>query len=234
MSTPVRPPPRPGDVSRTGDDVLDWLRTDEARATAASALRNRRLPTGADAVDDLIGAATVAVLERLASSSAGPLQVANAAAYGTTVVRRVLGRQLRGADVLADPAARTVVLDTLAGEALGDPAAAPGGADVGDGARLAVEAVGAREPWVVAAALGYLTYTLHADAVPDGLPGPRAGSDPAHALAWPVLWLAGERRVFPRDDGTDPERRTRARRIARVLDHLASAFARLRREGPDV
>lgn len=163
-------------------------------------------------VDDVLGDAAVAVVKRMRS---GPLDVDNPAAYGTRVICSVVRRLVSGR-TSADP-----LPDDLA-----EPEAPLLDLDLADDLRAVAEVIPAPAPWVRSAVLTYLTVAMHPDAVPGDVPRPQAGSRPAQAYCWPALWFGGQRDVFP-DCGDDPRRRTRARRINQVLDHVATVAAAL-------
>lgn len=216
-------------ASFTGDDVLAWLGTDDARRQASRLARRRGLG-GYDAMtQNVIADAQVAVWHRMRSDR--PLYVERPAAYGTKVIRSVLRQMAEGRDgpvaLLDDP-------DTI--ERVNDPAstddlwAATGSiADTsGDDVRLHLEQLDDDRPWAASAALTYLTLLMEPTARPDDAPWPRSGSTDEQARCWPGLWYAGERELF--DDGVDAAdrariRRTRARRIQVVLDRMQRAFA---------
>lgn len=209
----------------SGDDVLDWLRGDEARAVARRWVHRRQIPGGDATVDDVLADASVSMLVHVERHPSAVYD--RPAAYGTTLIRNTSLQLLRGRspgietwlDPDADPPERPT-------EAI-DPTAA-------DGVRVTLERAGSSEPWVTSAALSYLTLMLHPNDRPDGLPSPAAGSDERHARCWPALWIAGERAWFPSvvpgDDDTGNVRRTRARRIAKVLNRVDLAFETARRE----
>ena len=69
----------------SGDDVLDWLRSVDARRLARRRLRSAGLPASPDHVADVLGDATVSVWRRMRRPE--PLVVDTPAAYGATVVR---------------------------------------------------------------------------------------------------------------------------------------------------
>lgn len=200
----------------TGDDVLDWLRGAEALSLARRWVHRRQLPGGDATVEDVLAEASIAMFAHT-QRNPGATYV-RPAAYGSTLIRNTTVQMLRdgpvgiplGLDTDADP---PEVLD----EPL-DPTFA-------DGIRVTLEWIGSREPWLTSAALSYLTLLVHDVATPDGLPSPTAGSDERHARCWPALWAAGERAWFPAD-GVEPAnvRRTRARRIAKVLARVELAF----------
>jgi hypothetical protein len=176
-------------------------------------------------VDDVLADAVVAVLHRMRSPR--PLVVDTPAAYGTAAIRSAVRRlaQDRSASVEGDR--------HLLDEVGRGTAQEPDRADVtaGDDLRVMVEAAGGRA-WVTSAALAWVTFAMYPAALPSGLPRPRAGAREDQARCWPALWLAGERDLFPDDHGDDAaQRRTRARRIAAVLERLEQAHARLRLAG---
>lgn len=196
-----------------GDAVLEWLSTSEALTLARRRLRAARLGFARDLAEDVLGDATVAVIKRMASPT--PFEVDNPAAYGTRVVQNVVKGLNRG-DV--------VHLDELNDQpALEEPAV---DSELTDELRLLVEHADAA-PWLTSAALGYICFTMFPDSVPPYVPAPVAGARPDQALAWPALWFAGQRDLFP-EDGADPHKRRRARRIAKVRAHLADVSARCR------
>jgi hypothetical protein len=217
-------------ASFTGDDVLAWLDTGDARRQARR-LAMRRGLGGYDAMtQNVIADAQVAVWHRMRSDR--PLHVERPAAYGTKVIRSVLRQMAEGRDgpveMLDDP-------DVL--ERMADPAAKDGlwAADgsiadtSGDDVRLHLEQFDDDRPWAASAALTYLTLLLEPTARPDDAPWPKSGSTDEQARCWPGLWYAGERELF--EDGVDAAdrariRRTRARRIQVVLDRMQRAFAR--------
>jgi hypothetical protein len=151
-----------------------------------------------------------------------PLAPENPDAYATVVIRNVVNGLTRG--------------DVIHLEDLDDheaPGADPVGGDSADELRLILEQRDA-PPWLTAAALAYLCFLMEPDEIPESAPAPRAGARPDQALAWPALWFAGERHLFPSgadSDSTDPCKRTRARRIKAVLDHMAEVYSLYRSEG---
>ncbi len=209
MSEQAGSPPRVA----SGDDVLDWLRTADARAVAARLVTSRRLPGGDATVDDALASAAVSMLQRMRSST--PLDVRSPGGYGRAVLVSVVRLISQGRDLPLDGFGEFAELDVE----LVDPLA-------GDEVRMVFEQRPA-EPWLASAALAYLVYLMFPGVVPDHAPAPKAGATPDQARCWPALWFAGERDLFPDDDG-DPNRRTRARRIEKVLARVELAFARLR------
>ena len=83
--------------------------------------------------------------------------------------------------------------------------------------------------WLTASGLAYLTLLMYPDTLPRVIPQPKAGATKEQARGWAALWLAGQRAHFPTTDG-DPNRRTRSRRVAEVLGHLANLMERARFE----
>lgn len=193
----------------TASDVVDWLVSAEAAAAARRSLRRCGFRATPDLVDDVVADAAVAVASRMRS---GPLVVDNPGAYGTVVIRNVVNGMARGGDVSL--------------EEVEDQAAPTGdhqGLDL-EQVRCAIES-GASPPWLTSASLTYLTYSMHPSAVPPGAPMPLAGARPDQATAWPALWFAGMRDLFPDDDG-DPRRRTRARRVVDVVANVRRVLLR--------
>ena len=220
----------------TGDDVLDWLRTDDARRQARR-LAARRGLDGYDAMsDNVLADARVSVWNRLQSDE--PLEVDKPAAYGTTVIRSVLRQLAQGRDGPVDLVDDPSAIDLVADPATTSPGWAPSTADLfadtsADDARVVLEGLADGRAWVTSAALTYLTLLADPTARSEDAPWPRAGATPEQARCWPGLWFAGVRDVF--DDGDDARarariRRTRARRIEVVLDRVQRTLAAYRLE----
>ena len=208
---------RGGTRGRTGeDDVLDWLRTSDARAVAARFVQRRGLTGGKALVDDVLGEAALATLVRM--RSVVPLAVEAPGGYGTAVIRSVVRRLIRGRDVAIDDVAEF----EDPGQESVDPLA-------GDEVRIVFEQMPTSAPSLASASLSYLVDLMSPGPVPDGVPSPKAGANANQARCWPALWFAGERDLFPDGDG-DPNRRTRARRIDKVLARVELGFARRRLE----
>lgn len=209
---------RQADGTHSGDDVLDWLRTPDARAVAQRFVHRRRLPGGQAMVDDVLSDASLAVLHRVRSTT--PLAVNTPGGYGTAVIRSVTRSLLQGHGPETD---RHL-------EPWEDPPQPPVEAvdpTVADGVRTTIERLGSDEPWLTSAALTYVTLVLHPGSTPEALPAPKAGANERQARCWPALWIAGEHAVFP-ESGHDPNRRTRARRITKVLARIDVAFDSIR------
>ena len=212
----------PGAGAFRGDDVLDWLRGPEALSVARRWVHRRQLPGGDATVDDVLSDATAAMFAHVQRNPSATYD--RAAAYGSTLIRNATVQMLRDA-----PTRTEEWLDPSFDPP--SPSVEPVDATIADGVRITLERSGSSEPWVTSAALSYLTLLLHPDGAPGGLPAPAAGSDERHARCWPALWIAGERAWFP--DATEGEpgnlRRTRARRITKVLDRVDGAFESVRR-----
>lgn len=193
----------------TATDVVEWLVSAEAAAAARRSLRRCGFHAAPELVEDVVADAALAVAARIRS---GSLVLDNPAAYGTVVIRNVVNAMARGADVPLDE-----VEDQAA------PAEDHPDLDI-DQVRCAIEA-GGDPPWLTSASLTYLTYSMHPSAVPRGAPTPLAGARPDQATAWPALWFAGMRDLFPGDDG-DPRRRTRARRVVDVIGNVRRVLLR--------
>lgn len=206
---------------QTGDDILAWLQTDDARRTALAALRRYRTLARQqhELVDDVLNDAALNVLERMQHT----LEVESAPAYGNTVIANVVNNLVRGrpgeshADVELGP--DTDVEDVIV---LMDPTG-------GDDVRAVIEQRGDHRHWLTSATLTYLTISMFPDARPAHAPWPEAGARPDQARCWPAIWLSGRRDVFPdaRDDVRERNRKAqaRARLIRQVLEHFASASA---------
>lgn len=216
-------------ASFTGDDVLAWLGTDDARRQASRLARRRGLG-GYDAMtQNVIADAQVSVWHRMRSDR--PLHVERPAAYGTKVIRSVLRQMAEGRDGSVQLIDSPVTIDGVSEPASTDDTwTAPGSiADTsGDGMRVHLEQLDDDRPWATSAALTCLTLLMEPTARPDDAPWPQSGSTDEQARCWPGLWYAGERELF--DDGVDAAdrariRRTRARRIQVVLDRMQRAFA---------
>ena len=213
----------------TGDDVLAWLGTDDARRQASRLARRRGLG-GYDAMtQNVIADAQVAVWQRMRSDR--PLHVERPAAYGTKVIRSVLRQMAEGrdgpAELLDDPDAIERVKEPSSTDDMWTAAGSIADTS-GDDVRLHLEQLDDDRPWAASAALSYLTLLMEPTARPDDAPWPQSGSTDEQARCWPGLWYAGERELF--DHGVDAAdrariRRTRARRIQVVLDRMQRAFA---------
>lgn len=216
-------------ASFTGDDVLDWLDTEDARRQARMLAQRRRL-TGYDAMtENVLAEARIAVWHRMQSDP--PLRVERPGAYGTTVLRSVLRQMAEGRDgpvpLVDDPHAIGRVADPFGADGAW-AGRAPVADTSGDDVRVHLERLDDERAWATSAALTYLTILMDPTARPDDAPWPRSGSNEDQARCWPGLWYAGERDLF--DDGVDAAdrariRRTRARRIQTVLDRVQRALA---------
>jgi hypothetical protein len=208
-------------TDRAVDAVLAWFDTDEARARA-SAMAGRWGLSGVDALaENVLHEARLRMWHRRQSPQL--LQLDDApAAYGTAVLKSVVARLVSGRDAGEDlPLHLTADEETSESSTSG----AETGVDL-DALRVAVEVVPAKELWVTAAALGWVTVTMFPDEIPSDAPSPRAGSPPHQARCWPALWFAGERTIFGSGGGAGDDarvRKARSRRIEAVLDHIERA-----------
>jgi len=220
-------------VVPTDHPVLAWLSTREAREQAGRLAHRRRLGGHDGHREGILDDARGEVWLRLAR---GPLEVENPAAYGTRVIQSVLRQLSAGREELIG-----LPGDDLAGTALdagpdaGDPPVGPTATAVApeDDLRDALDLLADSCPWLTSAALGWLALA-GTDTRPAGAPWPQAGSPPQQARCWPALWFAGERGLFDEPvDAADGARirRTRARRIGRVLGRIEAAAA-VTRLGP--
>ncbi|MBS1839068.1 MAG: hypothetical protein JST64_15345 [Actinobacteria bacterium] len=223
---PVQPVTRSDHPTVGGVEVLEWLRSSEARSVARGRLRSAGLLSSEDLVDDVLGDATVSVLRRLRGPE--PLVLDSAAAYGATVVRNQIRALARGRD-------RLVEADEAAMVELHEAQEQATALDLDpwfeDDVRVVLEHLGGTAT-LLSAALALLTFIVHPGSEPAEAPTPRAGSRPDQARCWPALWLAGERSIFPDrrlgDAGDSAAlRRRRARRIAQVQAQLERAYARM-------
>jgi hypothetical protein len=216
------------DAAFTGNDVLAWLDTDDAAAQARRLVRHRGF-TGYDVMThNVLAEARVAVWQRLRSDE--PLHVERPGAYGTQVLRSVLRQIAEGRDgrvrLVDDPDEfdRGAPVDGADATWTGD---APLADTAGDDVRVHLERLADDRAWLTSAALTHLTLLVEPTARPDDAPWPTSGATEQQARCWPGLWYAGERELF--DGGADAWsrtniRRTRARRIALVLDRVRAAL----------
>ena len=177
-------------ASFTGDDVLAWLGTDDARRQASRLARRRGL-RGYDAMtQNVIAEARIAVWHRMQSDRA--LRVERPAAYGTTVIRSVLRQMAEGRDgpvrLVDDPDAIGRVPqpdDTDRAWAGLVPIADTSGDDV----RVHLERLDDDRPWVTSAALTYLILLHGADRPARGraVAGGGGQGGPGALLAGPLV-----------------------------------------------
>lgn len=212
----------------TGDDVLEWLRTDDAARQARRLIARRGLSSSDVLADDVLNDAWIAV--RLRMQSPKPLVVETPGAYGTAVLRSVVrlmakGRRHLDVEELTDLAGDAGVdLDHLS---LDEHALL-------DDLRVVVERMGAQPLWLTSALLSLVTLRAHPELRVDGVPTPQAGATPDQARAWPALWFAGRRDIFP-DRGDDHRERARkntarARLIRTLHQQMDVAGVQLRDE----
>ncbi|HVM08344.1 MAG TPA: hypothetical protein VM345_07780 [Acidimicrobiales bacterium] len=202
-----------------------WLADDEARAAAAAELHRRALPVVL--VDDVLGAAALAVASLEPASLAG---IDNPIGYVRRVVTTKAIDLLRGRirtqtherelhpwdedddDAGLDlpaPGAASVADDVVAGE-------------TEDALRVALHRLLARRrPWIAAAGMTALTLAVHRDvALPRAVPSPE-GAAPGQADRWAALWLAGERHCFATQSrAEDAAMRQRRSRALRAIDEI--------------
>lgn len=200
---------------RSAEEVLEWLRSPDAATLARKRLAIAGFAGSESLVDDVLADAAINVIQRGRSSTRFELD--NPAAYGTRVVQNVVKHLVRG--------------DVTRLEDIEDPRGeTPSTFDSGlaDDLRILLEQSSAA-PWLDSAVLAYVCLVMFPESVPPDAPAPLAGARPDQALVWPALWFAGERELFP-CEGADPHKRTRARRIAKVQEHLAHLGARHRAE----
>jgi hypothetical protein len=192
-----------------------WLAGPEAAAAAARLAARYRVSGYDAAVENLVAEASYQVWRR--QQSAEPMQVRSPAAYGTTTIQSVLLGIIR-----ARSKAATALPEWLAEvpEPEGD------GRLAGRTLRASVRTADPHPAWLPVAVEAYIDLALGDLILPDGAPQPRAGATPAQARAWAALWIAGVRDVFPAGRH-DPRRRTRARRVQVLLDHLQEAQQQL-------
>ncbi len=213
------------DPAPAGTDVMSWLGSDEA-ARVATRVAARWGLQGWDAqVDTVLADAQFAMWRRMRSTT--PLKVRNPAAYGTTAIKSVVRQVVSGrdrADLHLDDERAAAVADTPVTVDVDDPT-------IGDDLRVLTETMETRPArrWLTAATLNYLTMLMYPDDLPAVIPQPKAGATEDQARGWAALWLAGQRDLFPAP-GADPAKRTRARRVVEILDHIGAVLDRARFE----
>lgn len=194
----------------SGEHVLDWLQSSEARTVARRTARRYRL-SGYDAdPDTVLAEAAHAVWRRMQSPT--PLSVRRPARYGTAVIQSVLVR------VITLRVHSAAELPTWLDERA-EPAATSGTVTVLTRTRIA-EAAGPE--WLQQAAVAYVDLAVGDLVLSNEIPQPRSGATPAQARAWAALWIAGQGQLFPRHD-TTASRKARSRKVGRLLRHLAEA-----------
>lgn len=200
--------------------VAEWLATPAAERIAEQRLRERRLGIPAREVLDT---ALTNIWQRWRRADTAP-EIDDVARYCSIVIRNVVRDIAAGFDRLdlveLDDLERLAAAETV-GRAAGAAAAgrAPSAAaSVGtrdDAMRAALEATSTGEPWVLSAALTYVTLSEFPDLAVDEAPWPEAGARPDQARMWPSLWLAGRRHgVFPDGGPHSPAQRQRLSRAA--------------------
>ncbi len=204
----------------TGDDVLEWLGTDDAAQQARRLVARRGLSAADVLADDVLQEAWIAV--RLRMRRPAPLAVDNPGGYGTTVIRSVVRKLAQGRNDVAS--------DAPTAAATTDRDLDDGDLHLLDDLRVVVERLADRHAWVTSATLSLVTLRAYPEIELDGVPAPEAGATPDQARGWPALWFAGRRDVFPDDGDTHRERArkntARSRSIRKVTARLEKARER--------
>jgi len=193
--------------------VLAWLVSPAASKFAVKRLRSSGFSEAETLAPDVVGDACIKVVQRF--RAAGDFAPDNPEAYATTIIRNLVHRLNRG---------ETDGLDGVDLEAAPWTSFSETDNTYSDQVRVVLEQSRA-EPWLTSAALACVCFIGHPDTIPATAPTPKSGATPEQAQVWPALWFAGQRDLFPGDSG-DPHKRTRARRIKRVLAHLGEAYDR--------
>lgn len=214
MSTHEDAPEDWSDEPGDGLDLVQWALGERCTEVVRQELRKAGLSRGALMVEDVEMAVWHNIEGHVARNPEATYR--NVPGYGRTVVQNTLRRLAAGRHLLADVEVEQV-----------EERATTPSTRLEDSARVHLELQGG-PPWLLGAALAYLTLVGYPDAVPADLPRPRAGAKPADALGWPALWLAGIRDVFPRSDG-DTLRGRRNRSVQRVRARVADALGAARR-----
>lgn len=198
------------DLSGNGQDLIMWSLSDRCRKVVRRELQRAGLPSGPEMVEDVADAVWQKIEVHVARNPGQDYE--NVRAYGRAVVRNTMRRVARGKLRFDDED-----LTQLEG------AVRHRSTSVEDSTRIYLEQQGG-PPWLLGAALAYLTLVVYPDSLPDGLPSPKAGAAPAVATGWPALWLAGVRDCFP-SGGKDTKRRRRNRSVTSVRERVAAAGA---------
>ena len=200
--------------------VVEWLASPAATRIAEQRLRERRLGVPAREVLDTALANIWQRWQRVDSAPA----IDDVERYCSIVIRHVVHNIAAGFDRLE--LVELEHLERLAAaegdgrvargrQAGGAPAASAQGGTRDNGLRAALEATATGEPWVLSAALTYVTLSEFPDLAVNEAPWPEAGARPDQARMWPSLWLAGQRRgVFPDGGPHSPAQRQRLSRAA--------------------
>ena len=202
-------------LSGDGQDLILWALSERCTKVVRRELQRAGLPFGPEMVED-VEAEVWRNIERHVARHPGATYD-NYRAYGRIGVRTTMRSVARG----------KLHLDDIDGDTLVDPEPISS-TSLEDSTRFHIEQRGG-PPWLLGAALAYLTLVMHPDARPDGLPSPQAGAAPAVATGWPALWLVGVRDCFP-SGGRDTKRRRRNRSVAKIRDRVAAAGADAQRK----
>jgi hypothetical protein len=198
------------DLSGDGQDLILWALSERCTKVVRRELQRAGLPSGPEMVED-VEAEVWRNIERHVARNPGK-RYDNFRAYGRIVVRNTMRRVARGKLHLDD-----IDVDTLV-----DPEPHRS-TSLEDSTRFHIEQRGG-PPWLLGAALAYLTLVMHPDSRPVGLPWPQAGAAPEVATGWPSLWLAGVRDCFPMG-GKDTKRGRRNRSVTKIRDRIEAAGA---------
>ena len=202
------------DQNEVRQAVLDWLASPAARKCAVSRLLSSGFNEAETLAPDVVADAYFSVMKRF--NSAAEFAPDNPEAYATSVVQNTVHKLSRGEkDGFDDVDPKWTAEEWVPPSDVDDSA---------DEIRVLLEQSPA-EPWLTSAALACVCFIGHPDTIPDDAPSPKAGAKPEQARVWPALWFAGQRDLFP-DGRADPCKRTRARRIEKVLNQLEDAYAR--------
>jgi hypothetical protein len=198
------------DLSGDGQDLILWALSERCTKVVRRELQRAGLPSGPEMVEDVSDAVWQKIELHVARNPDQGYE--NVRAYGRAVVRNTMRRVARGKLRFDDED-----LSSFEGTVRHQSTSAE------DSTRVYLEQQGG-PPWLLGAALAYLTLVVYPDALPDGLPSPKAGAAPAVATGWPALWLAGVRDCFPAG-GKDTKRRRRNRSVTSIRERVAAAGA---------
>jgi len=198
--------------------IAAWLESPAATRIAEQRLRERRLAVPAREVLDT---ALANIWQRMQRAD-GPPVIDDVERYCSIVIRNVVRNIAAGFDrhdlAELDELERLVAGDRVA--ARREPVSVPPAGSRDDGIRAAIESA-AVEPWVVSAALSFVTLSEFPDLDVGDAPRPLAGARPDQARMWPSLWFAGMRDgIFPDGGAQDPAQR---RRLSRAASRVRSA-----------
>lgn len=203
------------DLSGNGQDLILWSLSERCTKVVQRELKRSGLPWGPEMVEDVEAEVWRNIERHVGRNPEATYD--NVRAYGRIVVRNTMRSVARGKLQFAD-----VDLSTFE---VPEPQSST---SLEDSTRFHIEQRGG-PPWLLGAALAYLTLVMHPDSRPIGLPWPQAGAVPEVATGWPALWLAGERDCFP-GGGTDTKRGRRNRSVAKIRDRVGAACSDARRK----